>query len=1191
MPGLDDTAIGYAAAFSQSHAGFSLLPAQAKLYSHFTRIRAGRPGLSSWTTADTEQRLSEALRLLQAALTQRESDHGNWKLTLKRAAEILEWLAPAIEGHEIPSDMLAAAAYQLAGYPASAAGLLRYARPKQLYSRPLYSLLSADFTSVFSRLAEAWAEYPDALHAADEPRSETELLDEELQSAVVRETLGTLGIVASFLRWGDAERLEIAQTRLRTLSSLMLRSADAYSWMLAKLVTEATSVIVRSALRRFVSPIGATLTKEGRRAIEAYLRRSFVSGRTLAWPSQIRGIESLLANRSFALCTPTGSGKTTIAELAIIQSLFGNAGHESEHEEQAPIAMYMTPSRSLAAEVERKLAQVLHGVAAESVVVTGLYGGIDWGPTDAWLTADRPVVLICTYEKAEALLRFIGPLFVQRLKLVVVDEAHTVQFSGRDVDIAEARSLSLESLLTRLLAYSDNAIHPRRMVALSAVAGGVEDILAKWISGDETASAVTEPYRSTRQLIGRLEFSGNRTFEIQYDLLDRSRLIFPGGAANDTPWIPRPIPSMPFAGKWDSAGPEKSIRPALLWAALHFAAPDISGNRRAVMVYLPQQPEYVAKDFLEILTREWATERLPAAHVSPQKGPDLALWTQCLACCADYFGTSSNEYGLLERGIVLHHGRMPGLMARLLVQLIERQIIHIVVATSTLAEGVNLPFETVLLGSLRRRGKAIAPSELANVIGRAGRPGFGTEGRALVVFGQGNEYGPDRAVYQNLLTSLARSVTVSRPARSPLAELIRSIRTRWEAATDADPSFFEQWLEEVTVTEPTGVLASEPQLLAEVDALDKTLLAAITELEAIDSEQVQRADLESRLAAVWQRSFAYYASAEEERLGSAFVTRGAALERTIYPDAHRRRRLYMSSVAPGAAASLVNSFGDIKEALSVGLEYAEMSPEEQLEFVRLAVDRITSVPTFGLGRPPARTTSDDILAWWLRAPGSREPSTAIDASRWYQFVSTNYLWKFAWGLGSFIALAVNDSHNGELRKTEMQEWPETGLPWVVFWLKELVNWGTLDPVAAYLLSRQVSDTRPEAEALAQSYYLQSDVSVLSANEQLDAGRVTAWAGRLVSGKTSQEVRRIPDIRSQPLREFGDTRKPFRVIPVEQPQGLCWCDPAGFPLARSERPTEWNSAMIQQLDFTLHPADMRIESSVYLAPDETPADRA
>jgi hypothetical protein len=65
--------------------------------------------------------------------------------------------------------------------------------------------------------------------------------------------------------------------------------------------------------------------------------------------------------------------------------------------------------------VESRLADDLHGIAAEPVVVTGLYGGVDWGPTDAWIQTDQPTVVICTFEKADALLRYLGVLFLSRV--------------------------------------------------------------------------------------------------------------------------------------------------------------------------------------------------------------------------------------------------------------------------------------------------------------------------------------------------------------------------------------------------------------------------------------------------------------------------------------------------------------------------------------------------------------------------------------------------------------------------------------------------------------------------------------------------------------------------------------------------------------------------------------------------------
>ena len=50
--------------------------------------------------------------------------------------------------------------------------------------------------------------------------------------------------------------------------------------------------------------------------------------------------------------------------------------------------------------------------------------------------------------------------------------------------------------------------------------------------------------------------------------------------------------------------------------------------------------------------------------------------------------------------------------------------------------------------------------------------------------------------------------------------------------------------------------------------------------------------------------------------------------------------------------------------------------------------------------------------------------------------------------------------------------PRSGLPWIAFWLKEIITWGTLEPVAAFLLARGDAVDRPQAEREAAAYYAQ-----------------------------------------------------------------------------------------------------------------------
>src|SRR3546814_1963368 len=104
--------------------------------------------------------------------------------------------------------------------------------------------------------------------------------------------------------------------------------------------------------------------------------------------------------------------------------------------------------------VEGRLAEDLRGIAAEPIVVTGLYGGVDWGPTDAWIQTDQPTVVICTFEKADALLRYLGVLFLSRVRTVIIDEAHMVeQDEARLTGLGDgpSRAFRLEQLGTRLM--------------------------------------------------------------------------------------------------------------------------------------------------------------------------------------------------------------------------------------------------------------------------------------------------------------------------------------------------------------------------------------------------------------------------------------------------------------------------------------------------------------------------------------------------------------------------------------------------------------------------------------------------------------------------------------------------------------------------------------------------------------------
>lgn len=95
----------------------------------------------------------------------------------------------------------------------------------------------------------------------------------------------------------------------------------------------------------------------------------------------------------------------------------------------------------------------------------------------------------------------------------------------------------------------------------------------------------------------------------------------------------------------------------------------------------------------------------------------------------DYIGAStrgiekhSNMIEMMERGIVIHHGSIP-LKARLIIEaFVNANFAKICFSTSTLIQGINMPFDIVWINNFKFSGtEAQKNLDLKNLIGRAGR--------------------------------------------------------------------------------------------------------------------------------------------------------------------------------------------------------------------------------------------------------------------------------------------------------------------------------------------------------------------------------------------------------------------------------------------------------------------------------------
>lgn len=1198
-----------------------LTPPQARLFVRSLQRSWNVPNIA-WSVRESYEQFVDARRLLHAAGLFRELDGNESPDALacyRRAGELFEWLARGsdVVTSDVPVELLAAGAYQLAGLPAMATALLRRSQYQLDATQIFAALLSANFDAVLAHSANFWRN-----HLELTGRSGSELLlpgveeeegggDElELESEVARgeegdavlpgshprqsrmgqyvivELVRAVGLSADSIRRGNEGRLKIALAKLSALNTLATRLTNDELWILISLIEATAHRFAENSLHGRVARFAASSLNLQQR-LWRFAREQFARGRGILWISQARGIDRLIETSNFALCTPTGSGKTLVANLALVKELL-----LVENSEEAPLGIYLVPSRALAGEVETKLTSEFR----EDLIVTGLYGGTDWGITDYWLTGSRPVVLIATVEKAEALLRYVGHLIMRRLRLLVIDEAHQVVNDGdinamRDLAAHRSRSMRLETMVSRLLLAKPNVSR----IALTAVAGGAALPVAQWMEGRAGANPVGLGYRSSRQLIGALHCDPRRAPQVLLDMLNGHALYVRG--RDEAVYLPLRIPAMQL--------PAVRIRNSLthytqlytLWTAIHL----LEDNRR-ILISVAQKPELLMKRFAEAFALPgW--EKLPP-YVAPKDLSLRALYEEAVAACIDYCGPDSYESALLKRGIATSHGQMPQRLRRLMTALIENRVCPITLATATLTEGVNLPFDVIFVTSLERRGFnpetkrpdviPMSVSEFRNLAGRAGRPGAAEaiEGMTLVALPQSptttasgtvpsqrRQILRARETYDELLSRLQRDDEVQSVAHSPLAVLLYSIRRRAASLLGLqDEARFHAWLESVLPEDTGKQLAVEShleldQLGDSLDELDGFLLAATQELARSEGRALSGIDLETHLKELWRRTFARVAAAQEGHLEVSFIKRGRAFVERLYPDDDQRRRLYQYGFTPYVGRRFEPIAPELIAELRGAAEYGKWSAEERFQLLMRLGERVRVEPGIGFrsyaseGDRELVSNWSAVLGWWMQRPGAQYPQPAQLRS-WQRFVSENIEFRLGVAVGAAVAQVWGETADSVEIPTLASWRGTTDLPWIGFWFRELLRWGTLDPFVAFAMAQGLSQTREQGAARRAEFEVWlSDEGFDSDSENLiDPQRFLAWHRSLSWQAEVPET--VSNVNAVQLTAADGRRRAYDVRPIVHDGDVVWLDAAGYSIARSKYSASLLTAKPERHDYEI-----------------------
>lgn len=182
------------------------------------------------------------------------------------------------------------------------------------------------------------------------------------------------------------------------------------------------------------------------------------SGITGLYPPQDEAIDSgLLENKNIMAAIPTASGKTLLAEFAMLKSILDD--------KKPGKALYIVPLRALASEKYDRF-RSFESIMKSSgrPVSTGIATG-DFDSRDDWL--GQFDIIVATSEKVDSLLRN-RSRWMEEITVVVADEVHLIDSPGRGP--------TLEIVLAKLRQINPNM----QMIALSATIGNADEI-AKWL--------------------------------------------------------------------------------------------------------------------------------------------------------------------------------------------------------------------------------------------------------------------------------------------------------------------------------------------------------------------------------------------------------------------------------------------------------------------------------------------------------------------------------------------------------------------------------------------------------------------------------------------------------------------------------------------------------------------------------------
>lgn len=408
----------------------------------------------------------------------------------------------------------------------------------------------------------------------------------------------------------------------------------------------------------------------------------------MLWPAQqLIGEKGILSGQSGIVQLPTGVGKTKSIELIIRSSFASN---------RATTAIIVAPLRALCNEIANDMISAFGDEALVNQFSDVLEDDFS---LEIFLDL-KPKVLICTPEKLSYIIHHQTD-FLDAIGLYIFDEGHMFDDGSRgavyELLISEIREhISTED----------------QVLILSAVLSNAEQI-QKWLFGEGGVLAADPNIKATPKTVG----FASKTTDIHYYSDDSTQEDF---------YVPRSIEVVPLQKRPKER--KQRYFPELTDAkdiAIYYANKLCKNGGTAIFANRTSTVQTIINRIIELKDRRYELSEIKRSS----NAEEMNRLAQLMSV---YYGIQHPYTIACHLGVVPHYSNLPNGLRLAVEYAFREKDLRLVVCTSTLAQGVNIPIKYLFMTSFMVARNSMQIRSFQNLMGRTARSGMYTEGSVIV---------------------------------------------------------------------------------------------------------------------------------------------------------------------------------------------------------------------------------------------------------------------------------------------------------------------------------------------------------------------------------------------------------------------------------------------------------------------------